>query len=149
MQVLEPQELNLIFDYMTKHHPVDNMEEVLSKQAAERKAPTTQVVRQQPAKKAAKGEGKKAEAKKAEPQKKAAPQPAKEEAKQGQIKILAVTGCPTGIAHTFMAAENLEKKGKEMGIPVKVETQGADGAKNVLTPEQQNMFSLFMEGGKL
>ena len=86
MQVLEPQELNLIFDYMTKHHPVDNMEEVLSKQAAERKAPTTQVVRQQPAKKAAKGEGKKAEAKKAEPQKKAAPQPAKEEAKQASAE---------------------------------------------------------------
>lgn len=51
-------------------------------------------------------------------------------------RILAVTACPTGIAHTFMAAENLEKKGKEMGIPVKVETQGADGAKNVLTPEE-------------
>ena len=81
MQVLEPQQLNLIFDYMTKHHPVENMEEVLSRQAAERKAPTTQVVRQQSVKKTGKGEGKKAEGKKekAEPQKKAAPQPAKEE----------------------------------------------------------------------
>lgn len=47
-------------------------------------------------------------------------------------KILAVTACPTGIAHTFMAAESLEAKGKELGISVKVETQGADGAKNVL-----------------
>ena len=59
MQVLETEELNLIFDYMTKKHPVENMEEVLSQQAAERKAPTTQVVRQQPVKKAAKQEGKK------------------------------------------------------------------------------------------
>ena len=59
MQVLETEELNLIFDYMTKKHPVENMEEVLSQQAAERKAPTTQVVRQQPVKKAAKSEGKK------------------------------------------------------------------------------------------
>ncbi len=82
MQVLEQQELNLIFDYMTKHHPVDNMEEVLSKQAAERKAPTTQIVRQQPAKKTAKGESKKAETKKAESQKKVAAQPAKEAEKQ-------------------------------------------------------------------
>ena len=82
MQVLEPQELNLIFDYMTKHNPVENMEEVLTKQAAERKAPTTQVVRQQPAKKAAKTEQKK-DAKKAEPQKKTAAQPAKEKAAGG------------------------------------------------------------------
>ena len=59
MQVLETEELNLIFDYMTKKHPVENMEEVLSQQAAERKAPTTQVVRQQPVKKAARQEGKK------------------------------------------------------------------------------------------
>lgn len=51
-------------------------------------------------------------------------------------KVLAITACPTGIAHTFMAAESLEMKGKELGIPVKVETQGADGAKNVLTAEE-------------
>ena len=51
-------------------------------------------------------------------------------------KVLAITACPTGIAHTFMAAESLETKGKELGIPVKVETQGADGAKNVLTAEE-------------
>lgn len=60
---------------------------------------------------------------------------AAEGAKTG-YRILAVTACPTGIAHTFMAAESLEKKGKELGIPVKVETQGADGAKNVLTAEE-------------
>ncbi|KIR03241.1 PTS system, fructose-specific IIA component / PTS system, fructose-specific IIB component / PTS system, fructose-specific IIC component [Lachnospiraceae bacterium TWA4] len=51
-------------------------------------------------------------------------------------RVLAITACPTGIAHTFMAAESLENKGKELGIPVKVETQGADGAKNVLTAEE-------------
>lgn len=48
-------------------------------------------------------------------------------------RILAVTACPTGIAHTYMAAEALEKKGKEIGIPVKAETQGSGGAKNILT----------------
>ena len=48
-------------------------------------------------------------------------------------RILAVTACPTGIAHTYMAAEALEKKGKEIGISVKVETQGSGGAKNILT----------------
>lgn len=53
-------------------------------------------------------------------------------------RVLAVTACPTGIAHTFMAAESLEQKGKELGIPVKVETQGADGAKNILTAEEIN-----------
>ncbi|MCR5256004.1 MAG: fructose-specific PTS transporter subunit EIIC [Acetatifactor sp.] len=47
--------------------------------------------------------------------------------------ILAVTGCPTGIAHTYMAAEALEKKAKEMGLRIKVETRGSGGAKNVLT----------------
>lgn len=48
-------------------------------------------------------------------------------------RILAVTACPTGIAHTYMAAEALEKKGQELGIPIKAETQGSGGAKNVLT----------------
>ena len=48
-------------------------------------------------------------------------------------RILAVTACPTGIAHTYMAAEALEKKGKEIGILVKAETQGSGGAKNILT----------------
>ncbi|MBR3226980.1 MAG: PTS sugar transporter subunit IIA [Erysipelotrichaceae bacterium] len=51
-------------------------------------------------------------------------------------QILAVTACPTGIAHTYMAAENLEKKAKEMGVTLKAETQGSVGAKNVLTPEE-------------
>lgn len=50
-------------------------------------------------------------------------------------RVLAITACPTGIAHTFMAAESLDMKGKQMGISIKVETQGADGAKNVLTQE--------------
>lgn len=47
--------------------------------------------------------------------------------------ILAVTACPTGIAHTYMAAEALEKKAKELGYRIKVETRGSGGAKNVLT----------------
>ena len=51
-------------------------------------------------------------------------------------KVLAVTACPTGIAHTYMAAENLQKAGLNLGIPVKVETNGSDGAKNVLTAEE-------------
>lgn len=48
-------------------------------------------------------------------------------------RVLAVTACPTGIAHTFMAAENLENVGKKLGIPVKAETNGSGGAQNVLT----------------
>lgn len=51
-------------------------------------------------------------------------------------RVLAVTACPTGIAHTFMAAENLEQLGKKLGIPVKSETNGAEGADNVLTKEE-------------
>ena len=50
--------------------------------------------------------------------------------------ILAITACPTGIAHTYMAAENLEKKAAEMGLVLKAETQGSAGAKNVLTAEE-------------
>lgn len=52
------------------------------------------------------------------------------------IRILAVTGCPTGIAHTYMAAEALEKQGAAMGVDLKVETRGSGGAKNVLTEEE-------------
>ena len=52
---------------------------------------------------------------------------------EGTKFILAVTGCPTGIAHTYMAAEALEKKAKELGYRIKVETRGSGGAKNVLT----------------
>lgn len=51
-------------------------------------------------------------------------------------RVLAVTACPTGIAYTYMAAESLENKAKEMGISIKVETNGSGGAKNVLTPEE-------------
>lgn len=52
------------------------------------------------------------------------------------FKVLAVTACPTGIAHTYMAAESLESKGKELGVSIKVETNGSGGAKNVLTKEE-------------
>lgn len=56
--------------------------------------------------------------------------------KDKSYRILAVTACPTGIAHTYMAAEALEKKAAEMGYTIKVETNGSGGAKNVLTPEE-------------
>jgi PTS system fructose-specific IIC component len=50
--------------------------------------------------------------------------------------IVAVTGCPTGIAHTFMAADSLKAKAEEMGVVIKVETNGSGGAKNVLTKDE-------------
>ncbi|MDF2902968.1 MAG: family fructose/mannitol porter component [Bacillus sp. (in: firmicutes)] len=50
--------------------------------------------------------------------------------------IVAVTACPTGIAHTYMAADSLRAKAAEMGVDIKVETNGSGGAKNVLTPEE-------------
>lgn len=56
-----------------------------------------------------------------------------ESKKDDGYRVLAVTACPTGIAHTFMAAESLENKAKEMGIQLKAETNGSGGAKNVLT----------------
>lgn len=56
--------------------------------------------------------------------------------KSGSYRVLAVTACPTGIAHTYMAAEALEEKAKEMGVSIKVETNGSGGAKNVLTKEE-------------
>ena len=56
--------------------------------------------------------------------------------KGGSYRALAVTACPTGIAHTYMAAEALEEKAKEMGVSIKVETNGSGGAKNVLTKEE-------------
>ena len=62
-------------------------------------------------------------------------EPKVEEAKQG-YRVLAVTACPTGIAHTYMAAEALEKAGKEMNYLLKAETNGSSGAKNVLTAEE-------------
>ncbi len=61
----------------------------------------------------------------------------KEETKQEQgYEILGITACPTGIAHTYMAAESLEAAGKEMGHFVKIETQGQSGVKNKLTKEE-------------
>ena len=58
------------------------------------------------------------------------------EAKENQVKILAVTSCPTGIAHTYMAAEGIEKAAKAKGCFVKIETRGSGGAKNVLTAQE-------------
>lgn len=67
----------------------------------------------------------------------------KKEVKAAQTKkdsrgyqVLAVTACPTGIAHTFMAAENLEQQGKKLGIALKAETNGAEGVGNALTKEE-------------
>lgn len=59
-----------------------------------------------------------------------------EAAERQGFRVLAVTACPTGIAHTYMAAEALERAGKKLGISVKVETNGSGGAKNVLTREE-------------
>ena len=59
-----------------------------------------------------------------------------EEEKLDLPTVLAVTACPTGIAHTFMAAENLNKKAEEKGVSIKVETNGSSGIKNVLTKEE-------------
>jgi PTS system fructose-specific IIC component len=63
------------------------------------------------------------------------PKEAVAESKTG-YRVLAVTACPTGIAHTYMAAEALEKAGKKLGITIKVETNGSGGAKNILTKEE-------------
>ncbi|MFM5086595.1 PTS fructose transporter subunit IIB [Aeromonas media] len=52
------------------------------------------------------------------------------------MKILAVTACPTGIAHTYMAAEALQKAADKLGLKIKVETQGAMGLENVLTARE-------------
>lgn len=64
---------------------------------------------------------------------KAKEEPAQETSSGKSLKLLGVTACPTGIAHTYMAAEALEKKAKELGFSIKVETRGSGGAKNVLT----------------
>ena len=61
---------------------------------------------------------------------------AAEEETGGKVKILAVTSCPTGIAHTYMAAEGIEKAAKAKDCAVKVETRGSGGAKNVLTSKE-------------
>ena len=61
----------------------------------------------------------------------------KEEIEEKQnYELLGITSCPTGIAHTYMAAESLEKMGKELGHAIKIETQGQSGAQNVLTEEE-------------
>ena len=58
------------------------------------------------------------------------------------MKIVAVTACPTGIAHTYMAAEQLEKTARKLGHNIKVETQGAMGIENKLTEEDISSASL-------
>ena len=60
----------------------------------------------------------------------------RQEIPQTGYRILAVTACPNGIAHTYMAAEALTKTGEKLGLATKVETNGSDGAKNVLTAEE-------------
>lgn len=65
-----------------------------------------------------------------EEEEEAAPAPA------GKGKILAVTACPTGIAHTFMAADALKEKAKELGVEIKVETNGSSGIKHKLTAQE-------------
>ena len=64
------------------------------------------------------------------------PDEPKSEPKKEGYRILAVTACPTGIAHTYMAAEALEKAGEKLGYPLKAETNGSGGAKNVLTKKE-------------
>lgn len=67
-----------------------------------------------------------------EEEEEAAPAPAG----KGKGKILAVTACPTGIAHTFMAADALKEKAKELGVEIKVETNGSSGIKHKLTAQE-------------
>lgn len=62
--------------------------------------------------------------------------PKAEAQKKSGYRILAVTACPTGIAHTYMAAEALTKAGEKLGVPLKAETNGSGGAKNVLTKKE-------------
>lgn len=64
------------------------------------------------------------------------PQQTSEPAPTKPLNFVAITACPTGVAHTFMAAEALAEKGKELGFNVKVETQGSVGAKNILTDDE-------------
>ena len=147
MQVLENDELNLIFDYMTKQHPVDNMEEVLNKQAAQRKAPTTQVVRQQPMgrtqkqdrrdsrrpeqKRDAKPEAKKLEGKKPEQHTAAAEEKKfnndkKKNHRQAkpheQRQILRPQGSGEAATSTVTTEEHKQPKGKQIH---RVDTRGA------------------------
>ena len=63
-------------------------------------------------------------------------EPKAEKPKKDGYRVLAVTACPTGIAHTYMAAEALEKAGEKMGYPLKAETNGSGSAKNILTKKE-------------
>lgn len=63
-------------------------------------------------------------------------EPKAEKPKKDGYRVLAVTACPTGIAHTYMTAEALEKAGEKMGYPLKAETNGSGGAKNILTKKE-------------
>ncbi len=63
-------------------------------------------------------------------------EPKNEKPKKDGYRVLAVTACPTGIAHTYMAAEALEKAGEKMGYPLKAETNGSGGANNILTKKE-------------
>lgn len=69
-------------------------------------------------------------------EKEAAEQPNDQPLSTGSELILAVTACPTGIAHTYMAADSLKAKAKELGMDIKVQTNGSSGVKNRLTPEE-------------
>lgn len=71
------------------------------------------------------------------------PKEAVAESKTG-YRVLAVTACPTGIAHTYMAAEALEKAGKKLGITIKVETNGSGGAKNILTKKKSKIAMVLL-----
>ena len=75
-------------------------------------------------------------AKYGEPTSQGAPSQEQGGGQPAKYRYLAVTACPTGIAHTYMAAEALEKAGKRLGAPLKAETDGSGGAQNVLTPEE-------------
>jgi PTS system fructose-specific IIC component len=66
----------------------------------------------------------------------AAPAPAAAAPAASAVRLVAITSCPTGIAHTFMAAAALQKAGADLGYEIKVETQGSVGAKNTLTEEE-------------
>lgn len=74
----------------------------------------------------------------------------KKEAKNAEYpQVLAVTACPTGIAHTFMAAESLNNQAEKMGISIKVETNGSSGAKNILTKEEiENAAAIIVAADK-
>ena len=66
-----------------------------------------------------------------------------------EIKIVAVTACPTGIAHTYMAAEKLEQTAKDLGYTLKCETNGSGGAKNVLTAQHElNALDLILKASR-